>query len=95
MAWNGSQYDTRIRRLADQVMTNLTSYLREVDALRDFQYINYSFEDQDPLGGYGEIALGKIRSASRKYDSSGVFQKLVPGGFKLADAGSHGPRRWG
>ena len=47
-----------------------------------------AYESQDPLGGYGPAALAKIKAASRKYDAGQVFQKLVPGGFKLAGAGS-------
>lgn len=87
MAWNGSQYDGRIRSLADSVMSNLTSYLHGAEALKGFQYINYAFQDQDPLGGYGHASLAKIKSASAKYDPRKVFQNLVPGGFKLKDAG--------
>ena len=87
VAWNGTKFDGAIRRLADRVMTNLTSYLQKERALKDFQYINYSFQDQDPLGGYGATALNKIKAASKKYDPSQVFQRLVPGGFKLRDAG--------
>ena len=55
--------------------------------MKEFQYINYAFQDQDPLGRYGPTALGKIKAASKKYDPGQVFQKLVPGGWKLATAG--------
>ncbi|CAF9935025.1 MAG: hypothetical protein HETSPECPRED_009436 [Heterodermia speciosa] len=88
MAWNGTQYDAQIRSLADNVMGNLTTYLKGVGELKDFQYLNYAFQDQDPLGGYGKAALSKIKAASKKYDPGQVFQKLVPGGWKLATAGT-------
>jgi len=39
------------------------------------------------LGGYGRAALDKIKAAAASYDPGHVFQDLVPGGFKLADAG--------
>ena len=87
LAWNGTQFDDRVRRLADQVIANLTTYLQGVGALKDFQYINYAFKDQDPLGGYGAATLEKIKAASKRYDPGQVFQKLVPWGFKLKDAG--------
>lgn len=87
MAWNGTQHDAEIRSLADNVMGNLTIYLEGEGALKGWQYLNYAFEDQDPLGGYGEVALGKIRVAARKYDPGRVFQSLVPGGWKLGSAG--------
>ncbi|KAI4227676.1 MAG: hypothetical protein L6R36_002228 [Xanthoria steineri] len=88
LAWNGTQFDERARGVADKVMGDLTTYLEGEKALKDFQYINYAFQDQDPLGGYGASALGKIKAASQKYDVGQVFQNLVPGGFKLAGAGS-------
>ena len=87
IAWNGTQYDGQVRQASDRVMTKLATYLHSVGALKDFQYINYCFQDQDPLGGYGPAALSKIKAASKQYDPGQVFQKLVPGGFKLASAG--------
>ena len=87
VAWNSSQYDDKVRKIADTIMSNLASYLRGAGALKDFQYINYAFQDQDPLGGYGNASLAKIKAASAKYDPGQVFQKLVPGGFKLEHAG--------
>ena len=87
VAWNSSQYDDKVRSLADTVLSNLARYLRGAGALKDFQYINYAFQDQDPMGGYGNASLAKIKAASAKYDPGQVFQKLVPGGFKLRDAG--------
>ena len=91
MAWNGTEHGAQIRSLADRVFTNLTTYLHGAGALKDFQYINYAFQDQDPLGGYGDVALGEIKAASKKYDPGQVFQNLVPGGFKLKNAGKGTP----
>jgi hypothetical protein len=33
--------------------------------------------------GYGEENLEKLKAVSKKYDPSGVFEKLQPGYFKL------------
>lgn len=87
LSWNGTQHDAQIRHLADDVMGTLTTYLKGAGELKELQYLNYAFQDQDPLGGYGPAALAKIRAASKKYDPGQVFQKLIPGGFKLAGAG--------
>ncbi|KAI9048410.1 hypothetical protein LZ554_007246 [Drepanopeziza brunnea f. sp. 'monogermtubi'] len=51
-----------------------------------FIYLNYAGEFQDPLGGYGKANVAKLAQLSAKYDPDGVFQKLVPGGFKIANA---------
>lgn len=91
LAWNGAQYDARVRQVAGQVIGRLQKYTRSMGALKDFQYLNYAFEDLDPIGSYGPDNVRKIKEVSAKYDPLGVFQKLVPGGFKLADAGQKAP----
>lgn len=51
--------------------------------LRRFKYLNYADRSQDPLGSYGAQSLEFLKRTSAKYDPSGVFQKRVPGGFKI------------
>lgn len=40
LAWNGTQNDAKAHSLADKVMGDVTTYLKSVNALKDFQYIN-------------------------------------------------------
>ncbi|KAF5870590.1 putative fad binding domain containing protein [Botrytis fragariae] len=49
-----------------------------------FIYLNYAGQRQNPLAGYGEGNIEKMRALSRKYDRQGTFQKLVKGGFKIS-----------
>lgn len=49
----------------------------------DHTYMNYSFTFQDPIGSYGEENKRKLQAVSTKYDPQGLFQKGVPGGWKL------------
>lgn len=48
-----------------------------------FQYLNYAAPFQDPLANYGDMSHHMLREVSKKYDPDQVFQRLVPGGFKL------------
>ncbi|KAL8645053.1 MAG: hypothetical protein Q9210_006923, partial [Variospora velana] len=91
LAWNGTQYDAKVRQVAGEVIGRLQKYTRSMGALKEFQYLNYAFQDLDPIGSYGPDNVRKIKEVSAKYDPLGVFQKLVPGGFKLADAGKKAP----
>jgi hypothetical protein len=50
-----------------------------------FLYLNYAAQFQDPLAGYGPASVERLQAASAKYDPSGVFKKLVPGGFKIPE----------
>lgn len=48
-----------------------------------YLYLNYAAEWQDPIRGYGEESVRRLRAVSRKVDPEGIFQRAVPGGFKL------------
>ncbi|KAK4184090.1 hypothetical protein QBC35DRAFT_466772 [Podospora australis] len=61
-------------------------YAASLDGLLEWTYLNYADKSQDPLGSYGKENLRKIKAAADKYDPQGVFQKLVPGGFKISKA---------
>ncbi|KAI3319101.1 FAD-binding domain-containing protein [Xylariaceae sp. AK1471] len=49
----------------------------------DYVYMNYASEDQDVIGSYGSKNKKLLQEASKKYDPKGLFQKGVPGGWKL------------
>lgn len=51
-------------------MSKLTGYLHNVGPLKDFQYIDYFFLNQDPPSGYKAAALEKIKAAPKKYHPS-------------------------
>ncbi|KAI4245568.1 MAG: hypothetical protein L6R40_002369 [Gallowayella cf. fulva] len=46
-------------------------------------YLNYAAPGQDPIAGYGAANKAALRRVSRKYDLDQIFQKAVPGAFKL------------
>jgi hypothetical protein len=51
-----------------------------------YLYINYAARFQDPLCSYGPKSVEFLKRMARKYDPRGVFQQLVPGGFKIDNA---------
>ncbi|KAI4224938.1 MAG: hypothetical protein L6R36_004297 [Xanthoria steineri] len=48
-----------------------------------YLFMNDASYDQDVLAHYGAANLRRLRDVRAKYDPDLVFQKLVPGGFKL------------
>ncbi|KAI0906497.1 FAD-binding domain-containing protein [Ustulina deusta] len=48
-----------------------------------YVYMNYASEDQDVIGSYGYENTKFLQETSKKYDPEGLFQKGVPGGWKL------------
>lgn len=53
-----------------------------------YVYLPYAYRDQQPLESYGAANMDRIRAAARKYDPEGVFQSMVPGGFKITRVGA-------
>lgn len=49
----------------------------------DFVYLNFAGGFQNPFASYGNESLEFLRGVAQKYDPTRVFQRLVPGGFKL------------
>ncbi|KAI0118993.1 FAD-binding domain-containing protein [Daldinia grandis] len=55
------------------------------NGLMDWLYMNYAHKTQDVLGSYGAENVNRMKEAAAKYDPDQVFQKLCPGGWKVAD----------
>lgn len=74
-----------------QYIADLDEFAKSVGADNPWKYLDYAYETQDPLASYGEENLQKLRDVSKKYDPEGVFQIMVPGGFKVSRAGQEQP----
>ena len=86
--WDDPSKDQEIQELLSAILSKIATYTKSVPGgFRDWQYLNYAYADQDPIGSYGEDNIEYLKSISEKYDPDQVFQKLVPGGWKLGDAG--------
>ena len=49
----------------------------------EYLYLNYAAKWQKPIPSYGPDNVAALKAASAKYDPDQIFQKGVPGGFKL------------
>ena len=57
-------------------------------AYNTYLYLNYAASFQDPIAGYGNASVSMLQAVSKKYDPDQLFQKQVPGGFKLQMKGA-------
>lgn len=74
----------------EKIVDTLREALDQVDreagtrgTLVPFKYLNYAATFQDPIGSYGGGNIEKLHHASQKFDPEDLFQKGVPGGWKL------------
>ncbi|KAH6704289.1 FAD binding domain protein [Leptodontidium sp. MPI-SDFR-AT-0119] len=81
--WSNSTANDLVEKKAATVIDNVAEIAKTMGLLHRFQYLNYADPSQDPIGSYGPENVENLRETSRKYDPKGVFQRQVPGGFKL------------
>lgn len=82
-AWKLAEDDARIFAAVEDLVAELRSLALDKDLLHRYIFTNYGYAKDDVVAGYGEESVSKLRAASKKYDPEGIFQKAVPGGFKL------------
>ncbi|KAH6667968.1 FAD binding domain protein [Halenospora varia] len=81
--WTATSSNAVVQEIAKKVTSEIAKAADEMGLLKRFQYINYANPDQRPFESYGGRNLEILRVVSGKYDSRGMFQRQVPGGFKL------------
>lgn len=83
VSWSNSASTRSAERIGRTLLDELDETARTSGGLRRFRYLNYASPTQDPLRSYGEDNLEMLRNVSARYDPTGMFQRRVPGGFKL------------
>ncbi|KAI1878034.1 uncharacterized protein JN550_000216 [Neoarthrinium moseri] len=83
MYWNSKSDDEKILGTFKSALEKMRAEASSKGQLIDFVYMNYSFNFQDPIASYGAENKKHLQGVSRKFDPEGIFQKGVPGGWKL------------
>ncbi len=81
--WDTPTDDAQIASVAKSLNGAIVDAAKAKGLFNRWIYLNYAADFQDPIGGYGAENGARLRAVSRKYDPDQVFQKNVPGGFKL------------
>ena len=81
--WLDASDDDVVMVATQTLLKQAKRYAKSQRLFHEFVYLNYALESQDPIAGYGAENVARMKAASSHYDPEQVFQKLVPGGFKL------------
>jgi hypothetical protein len=81
--WDNCEDDERIATTMRGVLEKIKKDARESGTLVPYTFMNYASQWQDPIDSYGAENKAKLQEISKKYDSEGLFQSSVPGGFKI------------
>ncbi|CZS89550.1 uncharacterized protein RCO7_02532 [Rhynchosporium graminicola] len=85
LTWDDTSFDDAINTATEKFFADFNVAAKRLGVYHPFVYLNYATKDQDPISSYGRVNVQRLKAASRKYDPDQVFQRLVPGGFKLPD----------
>ncbi|KAL4928796.1 uncharacterized protein BDV17DRAFT_291423 [Aspergillus undulatus] len=85
-SWKNNADDNLFHELARSAREELDDYAEAMGAYNEYVCLNYADRTQNPLWGYGPDNLAFLKRVSEEYDPEGVFQELVPGGFKIWEA---------
>ncbi|KAL8915022.1 MAG: hypothetical protein Q9171_000462 [Xanthocarpia ochracea] len=83
MQWTLATDDAAVTAAANSWLAAAKAASVKAGLSNEFVYLNYAAQGQDPISGYGAGNKANLRAVSRKYDPNQVFQKAVPGAFKL------------
>ncbi|OBT75586.1 hypothetical protein VF21_05877 [Pseudogymnoascus sp. 05NY08] len=83
ISWSNVTDDTRILAAARNMVNRSDTAARAAGLGNAYLYQNYASAEQDVFGSYGATNLAKLKAIRKKYDPSGVWQKLQPGYFKV------------
>ncbi|KAK2808729.1 hypothetical protein FQN50_004401 [Emmonsiellopsis sp. PD_5] len=81
--WTDESDDKVIHSTFAEVVRKTKDKAQEVGVDVEFLYMNYASQFQDPIRGYGEENVRKLREAAKYDDPEQVLRRLLKGGFKI------------
>ncbi|KAI5804957.1 hypothetical protein EDC01DRAFT_715774 [Geopyxis carbonaria] len=82
--WNLAADDATVHAIAKTIEAKISRAAKAAGKFLPYQFMSDAASDQDVLASYGAANHARLVRVARKYDPSGVFQKLQLGGFKLS-----------
>lgn len=84
VSWALPTDDATVYAAVQQLFDDAVAKAKSMGVWNEFIYLNYAAPWQKPITSYGQANKNFLQSVSKKYDPNSLFQKAVPGGFKLA-----------
>ncbi|RYP10037.1 hypothetical protein DL765_008236 [Monosporascus sp. GIB2] len=83
LSWWWPEDDRTIHAAGHDILDELVTASKAEQSHLPYLFMNDASWDQQVIASYGEDSLLKLREVQNKYDPDLVFQRLMPGGFKL------------
>lgn len=83
--WENEKDDDVARAVSIDTVEQWKQLGQERGLYLPFVFMNDGSRNQNPIAGYGEESISRLREVSKKYDASQMFQTLQNGGFRLVN----------
>ncbi|RYP51844.1 hypothetical protein DL768_002920 [Monosporascus sp. mg162] len=83
IGWSLESDDDTVYQILQDCVAAVDEYVKVQGVFDGFRFINDAYTNQQPFRSYGEDSWSRLKDVHQQYDPMGVFQHLVPGGFKL------------
>ena len=87
--WADEADDAAVNNAAQNLFSRAETASKTMGTHNPYLYLNYAADFQNPIAGYGNESYSTLKAVSQKYDPGQLFQKQVPGGFKLPESGAY------
>ncbi|KAI9715535.1 MAG: hypothetical protein M1828_000787 [Chrysothrix sp. TS-e1954] len=81
--WDQASDDAEVELAGRNAIDRVTEKAIELGVPHKYLYMNYAWRTQDVLSGYGEEMGELLKDVGHDVDPEGLFQRAVPGGFKI------------
>jgi len=81
--WVSSNDSPRMNAASDLLLSGIIQLAKRRGIYHRYVDMNHAIKSQDPIEGFGSENTAFLRKTAHQYDPNGVFQTLMPGGFKL------------
>ena len=81
--WNLAKDDAYVYALIKETYEKVDRLTKSRGVYDPYIFLNDALPGQKVLRSYGAESFARMQGISRKYDPTQMFQKQVPGGFKL------------
>lgn len=75
--------DVRVIDTFKSIIAEIETATQTQEDYLPYLFINDANESQDVIAHYGADNVSRLKDVQAKYDPWGIFQRLVPGGFRL------------
>lgn len=82
-AYSKESDDALVKTAMNNLVDNQKALLESGGHLIDFVYLNYADISQGVYSSWGADNVAQLQAVGKKYDPNGVFQHMVPGGYKV------------